>query len=138
MLKMAMLLDLSDWNEEVKNKGKEQVEKLMILDFASPDWQERLNDYQVDLILVKSDTFQKIMQAKDLLRFNSVHLPELTRREKDILSLSAEGKMIKEMAAMLHISEKTIKTHLGNIFQKLGVRSRTEAIAWYYNQGLSI
>jgi DNA-binding NarL/FixJ family response regulator len=135
MLKMAMLLDFSDWNAELKPEGREQVGKLKTLDFAAPDWQERLSDYQVDLILVRSDTFQRIMQTKALPGHGNAHHPGLTQRERDILSLSAEGKMIKEMAAMLHISEKTIKTHLGNIFLKLGVRSRAEAIAWYYNQG---
>lgn len=136
MLKMAMLLDFSDWNAELKPEGTEQVEKLKTLDFAAPDWQERLSEYQVDLILVRSDTFQKIMHAKESNRQVKAHHPGLTQRERQILSLSAEGKMIKEMAAILHISEKTIKNHLSNIFLKLGVRSRIEAISWYYNQGL--
>jgi LuxR family transcriptional regulator, maltose regulon positive regulatory protein len=57
-------------------------------------------------------------------------LPEsLTDREQEILLLLAAGLTNREMAAQLFISPETIKKHTGNIYGKLGVRSRTEAVA---------
>ena len=52
----------------------------------------------------------------------------LTPRETEILSLIAEGMSNKEMAEKLFVSPSTIKTHTKNIFKKLGVRRRMEAV----------
>lgn len=60
----------------------------------------------------------------------------LTEREQTVLSLLASGKSNREMAAMLYISETTVKSHLRNIFTKLNVISRTEAIATSLRRGL--
>jgi DNA-binding NarL/FixJ family response regulator len=51
----------------------------------------------------------------------------LTRREADVLGLLAEGLTNREIAARLFISEKTVSTHVGHIYDKLGVHSRVEA-----------
>lgn len=52
---------------------------------------------------------------------------QLTARETELLRLVALGKANKEVARELRISDETVKTHLSNIFSKLGVRSRTQA-----------
>lgn len=52
---------------------------------------------------------------------------KLTEREVEVLRLVARGKANKEIAAELHISETTVKTHVSNILMKLGVPSRTQA-----------
>ena len=51
----------------------------------------------------------------------------LTRREVDVLRLVAHGENNRTIAKNLYISEKTVKNHLTNIFQKLGVEDRTQA-----------
>jgi signal transduction histidine kinase/DNA-binding NarL/FixJ family response regulator len=53
---------------------------------------------------------------------------QLTPRELDVLRLLVEGARNKEISARLHISHGTVRFHVGNIFQKLGVSSRTEAV----------
>jgi two-component system, NarL family, response regulator LiaR len=58
----------------------------------------------------------------------SAILPELTDRENDILSLLAKGLLYKEIAAERSISIATVKRHCFNIYQKLHVKNRTEAI----------
>jgi two-component system NarL family response regulator len=60
----------------------------------------------------------------------------LTARERDVLTLLANGESNKEIAAKLFVSETTVKTHLRSLFSKLGVLSRTEAIAAGAKRGL--
>jgi len=54
---------------------------------------------------------------------------DLTEREMEVLQAAAQGKTSKEIAFALGISERTVKAHLGSIYQKLGVDSRAAAIA---------
>ena len=61
---------------------------------------------------------------------------QLTPREMAALRLMADGKANKEIASELSISERTVKTHLGHLFEKLGVTSRTEAIKVATRRGL--
>jgi DNA-binding NarL/FixJ family response regulator len=61
---------------------------------------------------------------------------QLTPREMASLRLLADGKANKEIAAALDISERTVKTHLAHLFEKLGVTSRTEAIKVASRRGL--
>jgi DNA-binding NarL/FixJ family response regulator len=55
------------------------------------------------------------------------HPPELTTREKQVLSLVVMGLSNGEIAGQLYLTESTVKSHLGTAFRKLGVRSRAEA-----------
>ena len=61
---------------------------------------------------------------------------QLTPRELSVLRLLANGNSNKEIAAALTISERTVKTHLGHLFEKLGVTSRTEAVRVATRRGL--
>jgi two-component system NarL family response regulator len=61
---------------------------------------------------------------------------QLTPRELTTLRLMADGKSNKEIANELDISERTVKTHLGHLFEKLGVTSRTEAVKIATRRGL--
>ncbi|MFF2316060.1 LuxR C-terminal-related transcriptional regulator [Arthrobacter sp. NPDC058097] len=57
-------------------------------------------------------------------------------RELEVLQLLAAGQRNRAIAAMLHVSENTVKFHLRNIYRKLGATSRTEAIALAHSNGL--
>jgi NarL family two-component system response regulator LiaR len=61
---------------------------------------------------------------------------KLTDRETEVLRLLALGKANREIAAELYIGETTVKTHVSNIFQKLGVPSRTRAALYAIRVGL--
>ena len=60
----------------------------------------------------------------------------LTAREQDVLQLLARGLRNKEIAARLSVSERTVNFHLANIYQKLNVSGRTEALSKALEQGL--
>jgi predicted ATPase/DNA-binding CsgD family transcriptional regulator len=60
----------------------------------------------------------------------------LTAREMDVLRLLAQGNSDKEIAVALLIGTRTVQTHVGNLFAKLGVNGRTEAAAFAVRRGL--
>ncbi len=57
-------------------------------------------------------------------------LTELTPREREIVRLIVEGASNKEVASSLNISERTVKGHLSNVFQKLGVADRLKLMLY--------
>lgn len=61
---------------------------------------------------------------------------ELTDRETQVLSLVGEGLPNKLIARRLEISEKTVKTHLTRIYERIGVTDRTQAALWANRNGL--
>ena len=52
----------------------------------------------------------------------------LTKREKEVFDLLVENKITKEIADKLNISEKTVRNHISNVMQKLGVKGRAAAV----------
>lgn len=60
----------------------------------------------------------------------------LTVREMEVLQLLAQGRSNKEIARILHIGEDTVKSHVGHIFTRLGVQSRTQAVLSAIRLGL--
>jgi NarL family two-component system response regulator LiaR len=63
-------------------------------------------------------------------------MPEqVSERELEVLKLAAKGMSNKEIAAELNLSVRTVQSHLGNIFDKLGVSSRTEAVLHALKEG---
>jgi len=60
--------------------------------------------------------------------------PSLSAREEEVLDLLARGLPNTEIAAELTVSENTVRFHLKNIYEKLNVTNRTEAVAWRFQQ----
>jgi DNA-binding NarL/FixJ family response regulator len=74
---------------------------------------------------------RKVVQAFQQMGKSSKETENLSERELEILSYVAKGYHDKEIADHFFLSVKTVRTHLRNIYQKLHVRSRTEAVLMY-------
>lgn len=85
--------------------------------------------------------FERLGAAPDLGSLDRLRTPPglpggLTAREAEVLACVATGRTNREVAAELVLSEKTVARHLSNIFNKLGLSSRTEAAAYAFEHGL--
>jgi DNA-binding NarL/FixJ family response regulator len=69
-------------------------------------------------------------------RAPAVRAAGLTERELEVLRALGEGRSNREIAKLLWLAEQTVKFHLTNIYRKLNVSSRTEAVHWGYGNGL--
>jgi DNA-binding NarL/FixJ family response regulator len=69
-------------------------------------------------------------------RGTGIVLDQITGRELEVLRLAAKGKSNRDISRELAISERTVQTHLSNVFNKMGVGSRTEAVMCGLRRGL--
>ncbi|KAF2426085.1 spore germination transcription factor GerE [Bacillus subtilis] len=61
--------------------------------------------------------------------------PLLTKREREVFELLVQDKATKEIASELFISEKTVRNHISNAMQKLGVKGRSQAVVELLRMG---
>ena len=80
---------------------------------------------------------QMVFPFLDVRDLQADPIAQLTRREKALLESLAKGHSNKELALDFEISANTVKFHLSNLFEKLGVRNRAQAIAFYYSSRLA-
>jgi LuxR family transcriptional regulator, transcriptional regulator of spore coat protein len=63
------------------------------------------------------------------------HKPLLTKREREVFELLVQDKTTKDIAGDLYISEKTVRNHISNAMQKLGVKGRSQAVVELLRMG---
>ena len=81
---------------------------------------------------MSADIARKVVSAFHANEKRSEPDYHLTRRESDILQLLAKGMLYKEIAQQIGISNNTVKQHIHNIYEKLHVQNRTEALNKYF------
>ena len=89
--------------------------------------------------LIVPGVVSRVLDRLTALSHRAAHgdeYPALSDREMEVLQLMARGSANKQIATDLQITESTVKTHVANIFQKLAVSHRTEAVTKAISQGL--
>jgi DNA-binding NarL/FixJ family response regulator len=80
-------------------------------------------------------TFTAVLPTRNLPPHTPAILPQLRPRERDVLVLVADGLSTREVARMMCYSERTIKNILQDLTTRLGLRNRTQAVAWALRNG---
>jgi DNA-binding NarL/FixJ family response regulator len=99
---------------------------------------DAIRDVKAGEVVLDPHVARKVVQwFSSLSRGERVEgLPDyISERELEVLKLAAKGMSNKEIAAELSLSVRTVQSHLGNIFDKLGVNSRTEAVLRAIKEG---
>jgi DNA-binding NarL/FixJ family response regulator len=93
-------------------------------------------DAQLSPAVTKRLLNQVARRLPSAVQRDTSSLAQLTEREQEVLRLLAAGMTNSEIAAALVISEPTVKTHVSNVLQKLGLRDRVQAVIYAYETGL--
>ncbi|HET7555753.1 MAG TPA: response regulator transcription factor [Gaiellaceae bacterium] len=88
------------------------------------------------LAAMSGEPVRGLIGSVDQPRGAAVRDAGLTERELEILRALGAGRSNREIAKMLWLAEQTVKFHLTNIYRKLNVSSRTEAVHWAYQHNL--
>src|SRR4030095_2693601 len=125
---LVMILTAYDTDEEISRALKAGAKAYVLKDISADGLIACIRDVLAGKTYLAPAAAAKL--AEDVTRV------QLTPRELATLRLMADGKSNKEIANELGISARTVKTHLGHLFEKLGVTSRTEAVKIATRRGL--
>ncbi|WP_445478529.1 response regulator [Lysinibacillus irui] len=137
-----------DAAEEMHSTGS-NCKVIILTTFARPGYFERARKASVRGYLLKDSPIEELVTAiRTIMDGKRIYAPELvdfvyeddsenplTERESQVLTLVAEGKTTKEIAAELFLSAGTVRNYISTILEKLNVGNRIEAIARFKEKG---
>ena len=124
----VIVLTTYDTDEEISRALKAGAKAYVLKDISADDLIQCIRDVLAGKTYLAPAAAAKLAEG--------VSHVQLSPRELATLRLMADGKANKEIASELGISDRTVKTHLGHLFGKLGVTSRTEAVKVATRRGL--
>ena len=124
----VIVLTTYDTDDEITSALKAGAKAYVLKDISADDLVNCIRDVLAGKTYLAPAAAAKLAEG--------VTRVQLTPREMSTLKLLADGKTNKEIANALDISERTVKTHLAHLFEKLGVTTRTEAIKVATRRGL--
>ncbi|MNN80583.1 Transcriptional regulatory protein DegU [compost metagenome] len=107
----------------------------MLKNLKPESWHEYLKAIAIDEAPMSRELAFRILKEFSQYERPDVTESPLTTREKEILSLVAEGLSNRDISNQLNISEHTTKNHLKNILQKLHLENRVQLTKYAYEQG---
>ena len=125
---LVIVLTTYDTDDEISSALKAGAKAYVLKDIAADALVNCIHDVLAGKTYLAPAAAAKLAEG--------VTRVQLTPREMAALKLVADGKANKEIASALHISERTVKTHLAHLFEKLGATSRTEAVKVATRRGL--
>lgn len=150
-----ILFDLTATNAKLDGKWQQHLKrmttpfKLLLIDYTIDEQPERIIEWpSVRGLFSLAEDHHSLIQGINEVLENKLHLSDvlnqryqechkytqannlLTEREKAILSVLRKGASNNQIADSLFISKFTVKAHLYNIFKKLEVKNRTQAVNW--------
>lgn len=133
----VIILASTDWESFVIDSVRQGAAGYLLKDLPVPELLDAIRTVHAGKVLfdIKSAThIMRRIASKD--RKLGDAFEHLNSRELEILRLAANGMHNKEISGQLFISERTVQSHLVNIFRKLGVTSRTAAVVHALKEGL--
>lgn len=126
----VVILTVSDEDEDIISAVRGGADGYLLKNLNADQFLEMLNELRAGKAAITRATTAQLMKALAAERAAEPQLEEdLTDRELELLDLVAQGLSNRGIAHSLSISENTVKYHMKNIMQKLGVQNRAEAVA---------
>ena len=133
----VVMLTVSDDNADLFEAVKAGAQGYLLKNLNASEFLEMLAGLEHGEAALTRKTAARLIEGfADVSRPRSEPLDSPTQREIEILRLVAEGLSNKAIAQALFVSENTVKYHMKNILQKLGVQNRTEAATYALRAGL--
>jgi len=134
------IVTVSDHDADLFEAIKSGAEGYLLKDMAEAELERTLNAFAAGEPALSPRLAAKILDEFARLSSEPATKEErrddLTPREHQVLELVAEGATNKEIAASLYLSEHTVNFHMKNIFSKLHLRNRAQAVAYAIRTGL--
>jgi len=133
----VVMLTVSDDDADLIEAVKSGARGYLLKNLTADEFLDMLGGLERGEAAMTRQTTARLLQGlADLSQPRAEPMEGLTQREIELLRLVAEGLSNKAIAQALSISENTVKYHLKNILQKLGVQNRAEAVAHALRAGL--
>jgi DNA-binding NarL/FixJ family response regulator len=130
----VLLLSTMDREEYLYETLRAGADGFVLKDIAPDELAQAIRTVARGEVMVQSQLASRLLSRFG--KQSSTPGEALTAREQEVLQLLARGLRNKEIASRLYVSERTVNFHLANIYQKLNVSGRTEALSKALEQGL--
>jgi len=123
-----VVLSTYDTDEEIYQAVQAGARGYLVKGAASEELLKAIRTVYRNQTYIPPSTSEKLLRR--------MTAPTLSTREQEVLQMIAEGKTNPQISAELNVAESTVRFHVSNILDKLGVGDRTQAIVQAMNQGL--